>query len=93
MKTASTFAASTCSSVACEGDLARELGPPGEDVLDRGRALVGPGGDRNPVADGRKVAGAGRLVGEPPGSVGAQLAEFREEDIGAAVLRGDARGQ
>ena len=74
-----------------EGDLARELRPPGEDVLDRRGSLVGPGGDRDPVADGRQVAGAARLVREPAGRVGAQLAELGEEDVGAAVLRGDAR--
>ena len=76
-----------------ERDLARELRPPGEDVLDRRGSFVGPGGDRDPVADGRQLACAARLVREPAGRVSPQLAELGEEDVGAAVLRCDARGQ
>ena len=61
--------------------------------MDRRGSLVGAGGDRDPVADGRQVAAAGRLMREPSGGVGAQLAELGEDDVRAAVLRGNARRQ
>ena len=73
-------------------DLARERRPARQDGVDRRRSLVGSGGDGHPVADGGQVAGPGRLVREPAGHVGAQLAELGEEDVRAAMLRGDARG-
>ena len=85
------FAASTCSCEAVSATLR-------ENFVRRGRtpwivagALVGPGRDRDPVADGRQVADAERLVREPAGGLGAKLAELGEDDVGAAVLRGDAR--
>ena len=58
--------------------------------MDRRCALVGTRSDRNPVADGRHPVSVGFVL-EPTGGLGAQLAELGEEDVGAAMLRGDAR--
>ena len=72
-------------------DLARELRPAGDDGVDRRRVLLRPGRDRDPVADGRQLAGAGGFMRELAGGVRAELAELGVDDVGAAVLRGDAR--
>ncbi len=76
-----------------ERDLARELRAAGEDLLDRRRALVRPRSGRDPVADGGQIAGTVRLVREPARELGPQLAELRQQDIGAAMLCGDAGRQ
>ena len=72
-------------------DLAGELRPPRDDGVDRRGAFLRPRRDRDPVADGRQLAGAGGLVREPARGLGAELAELGEDDVAAAVLRGDAR--
>ena len=59
--------------------------------MDRGCALLWACRDCDPVPDGGHLAGAGRLVLQPSGDLGAQLAELGEQDVGAAMLRGDAR--
>ncbi len=58
--------------------------------MDRRCALVGARSDRDPVADGRHPVSVGFVL-EPAGGLGAKLAELGEEDVGAAMLRGDAR--
>jgi hypothetical protein len=73
-------------------DLARELRGAREDVVDGGRVFVQPWSDRDPVAHCGEVAGSLREVCETACRLGAQLAELREEGVGAAVLRGDAGG-
>ncbi len=58
--------------------------------MDRRPALFGAGSDGDPVADGRHPVRAGFVLHAARG-LGAQLAELGEEDVGAAMLRGDAR--
>ena len=59
--------------------------------MDRAGALLGAGGDRDPVAGGGQLAGAG-LVAQLAGDLGGQLAELREDEVAAAVRHGDAAG-
>ena len=93
MKTTSTFAASTCSSAACQAVLR-------ENFVRRGRTawIVAAPARRGAGATATQSPTAGRSAGE----VGlvrrggrrrrAELAELREDDVGAAVLHGDAAG-
>ena len=88
------FAASTCSSAACQAVLR-------ENFVNRGRTAVivpvaglraGPGGDDDPVADDRQVGVRRGLVDEAAWYLAAELAELGEHVVGAAMLDRDPAG-
>src|SRR5207248_7452728 len=62
---------------------------PRQDDMDRRPALVGPGSDREPVADGRVLV----VVTQPARELGAQLTVPRVDDVLASVFHGRARGR
>ena len=71
------------------GGLARELRPAGDERDDRSRLLVLARGNGDPVAHDGEVGRRRRLVVEAAGDVAAELAELREDVVGAAVWHGD----
>ena len=87
------FAASTCSSAACQAVLRENFVNRGRTaVIVPGRAGVGPGGDDDPVADDGQVGVRRRLVDEAAWYLAAQLAELGEHVVGAAMLDRDPAG-
>src|SRR5262249_35713021 len=70
-------------------DLPHEGGAPRQDRLDPGAALVGTGGDGDPVAYGRMLV----VVAQPAGELRTKLALLRVHDVLASVLDGDTRGR
>ena len=59
--------------------------------MDRAGALVGAGGDGDPVAGGGQLAGRS-LVAELSRDLGGQLAVVGEDEVAAAVRHGDPAG-
>ena len=73
------------------GGLADEGGAPRQHGVDGRGAFVGPRGQRHPVADDREGARS-RLVGEPAGDLGGELAEVGDDVVDSALLHEDAAG-
>ena len=90
-KTASTLAASTCSSVACSATLRENFVRRATTawIVAASSSGLGAIATQSPTA-GSSPAPAASCESRA-GGVGAELAELGVDDVGAAMLRGDAR--
>ena len=86
------FAASTCSSAACQAVLRENFVKRGRTAVIVPAAGVGPGGDDDPVADHGQVSVRRRLVDEAARHLATELAELGEHVVGTAMLNRDPAG-
>ena len=86
------FAASTCSSVACQAVLRENFVNRGRTARDRPGVVVGSWGDDDPVADHGQVRRGLGFVDEPPWYVTAKLAVLGEHVVCTSMLDRDAPG-
>ena len=76
--------------IAC--DFAREETAPGQDGVDRRAIRLVIALDRHPIADGRQVASALRIMPHPSRDIRERLAIFEIDAERRAVRNGHARG-
>ena len=86
------FAASTCSSAACQAVLRENFVKRGRTAVIVPGAAVEAGGDDDPVADDGQLGRRRRLVDETARYLTAKLAVLGEHVVGAAMLDRDPAG-